>query len=390
MTTDRNHRADATLLMFCSFGTATSNSLIFAGISDLQDTYGFSSSGLGAIAGMGFLSGLIVQMFIAPLGDRGHSKRLIMTGLLLGAIGSTLFALGSSLPVFVIARGIIGSAFGFVLPAVRSLIAHVDPERRGERLGRLGAVELLGFVAGPLIGGFLIDPVGLGETFALFGALNLVTLAVIVTRSFPRLPSTEASQRLSVTLLREPKVRVAVLLFMATQAPIGVIDALWDRYLTDLGGTNVTVGLSFALFGLPYIALASRAGRFSDKRDSVKLAMWALVVVSPILALYGLIEVLWFVVWLNFAEGIVQAMTYPAVNATIANSAPHGRAAAVQGLAGASGLLVALTMSVAMPPVYGAFGAGTTFTIVAVLMLACTGLAALQHRSIVRGEQHND
>ena len=143
MTTDRNHRADATLLMFCSFGTATSNSLIFAAIGDLQDTYGFSSSGLGAIAGMGFLSGLMVQMFIAPLGDRGHSKRLIMTGLLLGAIGSTLFALGSSLPVFVVARGIIGSAFGFVFPAVRSLIAHVDPERRGERLGRLGEATLV-------------------------------------------------------------------------------------------------------------------------------------------------------------------------------------------------------------------------------------------------------
>ena len=104
MNIERNHRADATLLMFCSFGTATSNSLIFAAIGDLQDTYGFSSTGLGAIAGMGFLSGLMVQMFVAPLGDRGHSKRLIMAGLLLGALGSLLFATGSNLPTFVIAR----------------------------------------------------------------------------------------------------------------------------------------------------------------------------------------------------------------------------------------------------------------------------------------------
>jgi len=35
-----------------------------------------------------------------------------------------------------------------------------------------------------------------------------------------------------------------------------------------------------------------------------------------------------------------------------------------------------------MPPVYGAFGSGATFTIVALLMLTCTGLAALQHRRI--------
>ena len=76
MTLERNHRADATLLMFCSFGTATSNSLIFAAIGDLQDTFGFSSAGLGAIAGMGFFSGLMVQMLVAPFGDRGHSKQI--------------------------------------------------------------------------------------------------------------------------------------------------------------------------------------------------------------------------------------------------------------------------------------------------------------------------
>jgi hypothetical protein len=32
--------------------------------------------------------------------------------------------------------------------------------------------------------------------------------------------------------------------------------------------------------------------------------------------------------------------------------------------------------------VYGAFGSGTTFTVVALLMLTCTGLAWVQHRRI--------
>ena len=44
---ERDHRADALLLMACSFAVATSNSVIFAALGDLQDTYGFPDSGLG-------------------------------------------------------------------------------------------------------------------------------------------------------------------------------------------------------------------------------------------------------------------------------------------------------------------------------------------------------
>ncbi|MFM1839501.1 MAG: hypothetical protein RIS37_767, partial [Actinomycetota bacterium] len=42
MNTERNHRADALLLMSCSFAVATSNSVIFAALGDLQDKYKFA------------------------------------------------------------------------------------------------------------------------------------------------------------------------------------------------------------------------------------------------------------------------------------------------------------------------------------------------------------
>jgi MFS family permease len=113
---ERDHRADVVLLMSCSFAVATSNSVIFAALGDLQDTYGFPDSGLGLIAGSGFLMGFLVQLFVAPCADRGHIKRLIMGAMLLGALGSVLMAFGTGLPQFVIACAVIGSSFGFVFP----------------------------------------------------------------------------------------------------------------------------------------------------------------------------------------------------------------------------------------------------------------------------------
>ena len=108
MILERNNRADALLLMASSFAVATTNSVIFAALGDLQDKYKFADSGLGLIAGAGFLSGFLVQLFVAPFADRGHTKRLIMAGMLIGACGSVLMATGDSLLQFVLARAVIG------------------------------------------------------------------------------------------------------------------------------------------------------------------------------------------------------------------------------------------------------------------------------------------
>ena len=293
MTLDlRDHKADAFLLMSCSFGIATANSVIFAALGDIQDTFGFATASLGFISGAGFLSGFLAQLFIAPYADRGYAKRLIMLGLLVSALGAILMSTSTSLTQFIVARAVIGSSFGLVMPAVRALISHVDPERRGERLGKLAGIELLGFVAGPLFGGMLIDPIGLSSTFLVFGGVSLVTLFAIAFRSFPELPTNETSQRLSIELLRYPQVRIAVLLAMAIQAPVGIFDSLWDRYLTGLGGGNLMVGISFGLYTIPFIVFASYGGRLADRHDPQKVAMYAMIFVVPAVGCYGLFQTL--------------------------------------------------------------------------------------------------
>ena len=76
--------------MFASGATAVSNSIIFAALGDLQDTYGFADFGLGLIAGIGFLMGLLTQVFVAPLADTHKPKTLMVTGLAFAAAGVTL------------------------------------------------------------------------------------------------------------------------------------------------------------------------------------------------------------------------------------------------------------------------------------------------------------
>ncbi|MEK7295078.1 MAG: MFS transporter, partial [Actinomycetota bacterium] len=288
---------------------------------------------------------------------------------------------------FIFARAVVGSSFGFVFPAVRALAANLDLNRRGERLGRVASIELLGFVCGPLLGGILIDPIGLSATFLVFGFVALITVMIVAPRPFPTLVQSGDSQKLSLELLRHPRIVVAVLVVMAIQLPVGVFDALWDRYLTDLGGSNLMVGISFALYGVPFILLSSAGGKIADRGDPQRIALWSMLVVSPFVFFYGFFDILWIVVGLNIFEGIAQAVAYPATIAAVANAAPTGRASAAQGLSGSAGLVGAMMMAFLMPSVYGRFGATTTFGSVFVLMIAFTGAAAILHIRLERADR---
>ncbi len=59
---------------------SASGSVVFALMGNLQDEYGFADIGLGIIAATGFAMSFLVQILIAPLADKGHTKTLLLAG----------------------------------------------------------------------------------------------------------------------------------------------------------------------------------------------------------------------------------------------------------------------------------------------------------------------
>ncbi|NBR00629.1 MAG: MFS transporter, partial [Actinobacteria bacterium] len=269
-------------LLLCGFAVPVSNSMIFPALSDLQDKYSFSDAGLGFIAASGFLTSFFVQLFLAPLADRGKPKRFVLAALLLASLGSTLFAFGGSLWVFVIARGIAGASLGTSGPAVRAIVANLDKSRSAERLGRLRGVELAGFTGGPLIGALLIEPFGLRGAFLIFGVVALLAFLFVLTRHIPALPVSGESRRPSLELLRLRPVRAAAIASLTLFIPVGIYDALWDRYITDRGGNNLMVGLTFLLYTIPFILMGAAGGRLSDRRGAERMTVVGIFMTIPL------------------------------------------------------------------------------------------------------------
>lgn len=363
-------------LLAATAAVGIANSVVFSVLSDLQDKFGFADSGLGLIAGSGMVVGFVSQLFLAPLADRGHSKRLLIAGLLVAVIGSLLFAGSSSLVGFVVARGVVGMSNGLFIPAARAIAASMSTENVAERLGKLGGIELAGFVTGPVIGGVLVGPLGVRWPFLVCGAAALCAAIALAPRSLPAPPMIERTHRLGLDMLRQRSMQVGVLLNVALFLPVGMYDAILDRYLTDRGAGNVMIGISFTMYGIPFALLAARGGRLADRKGAFRLSLISIALVVPLTAAYGLLTVPLIIMSVFFLEGTVQALGVPASQAVVAEAAPLGRASAAQGLAGSMNLAAAAVSAFTAPIVYERWGAGVTFTAAAALVALCGVLAA--------------
>lgn len=371
-------------LLICAFGVAVSNSMIFAALSDLQDKYNFSDAGLGFISASGFATSLVMQLFVAPIADRGKPKRLVLVAVFLAACGSALFAFGNSLWLFVVARGITGASLGTSGPAIRAITANIDKSRAAERLGRLRGIELAGFTGGPLIGALLIEPFGLRGAFLVFAAIAVVVFFIVLKQSIPTLPSSTESKKLSLELLRLRPVRAAVVATTTLFIPIGIYDSLWDRYVTDKGGNNFMVGMTFLLYTIPFIVLGAVGGRLADKRGPSQMTVVGIFLTVPLVFVYGVLPNAWLLVGFAIVEGTIGALSIPATQSLMASVAPVGRASAAQGLSGSGDLLAATVMSFIAPALYGAsdsHGALLTFGFAAALMTIGGTAVALMLRT---------
>jgi predicted MFS family arabinose efflux permease len=377
----RNAQPGWVALLLGTAAVGVANSVVFSLLSDLQDTYGFGDSGLGFIAGAGMAVGFVSQLVLAPLADSGHSKRLLLAGLFAAVLGSVMFAASSTLIGLVLARAITGLSNGLFLPAARAIAASMSPDRVGERLGTLGGVELAGFVTGPVIGAVLVGPLGVRWPFLVCGFAALAGFLALSRQHLPSPPLAGQVNRLSLDLLRVRDIQIGVLLTMALFFPVGMYDAILDRYMTDRGASNVLIGIGFLMYGIPFALLATAGGRLADRHGAYRMSMLSLIMVVPLTAVYGILTAPLLITGLFAVEGSVQSLGVPASQAFVARAAPLGRSSAAQGLSGALNLLGATVSAVAAPAIYGRWGAGAVFFTAGALVALAGGAAAALRRT---------
>jgi MFS transporter, DHA2 family, methylenomycin A resistance protein len=112
------------------------------------------------------------------LGDRFGRKRLFLAGIGGFAVGSGICAVSANYPMLVIGRVGQGIAAAALMPGALSILGHSFPEpgRRARVIGLWGACSGLALVAGPLLGGILVDAASWPWIFVINVPLGVIAL----------------------------------------------------------------------------------------------------------------------------------------------------------------------------------------------------------------------
>jgi EmrB/QacA subfamily drug resistance transporter len=137
-----------------------------------------------------FSSYLIASTVAVPvygkLADLHGTKPVLLTAVALFLLGSALCGISTQMDGLILARGLQGAGGGGLLTlAMMAVVRGFNPELRARLQGTLGASYGLSTMAGPLVGGFLVEHFSWRWAFFINLPVGLIALAVLA-RQFPR------------------------------------------------------------------------------------------------------------------------------------------------------------------------------------------------------------
>ena len=264
----------------------------------------------GAVIGLIIASFSAMQFVFAPiwgrLSDR-HGRRPILLVSTAGAAGSyVLFALSSGLEnhvaalwLLVLSRMFAGVCGGNITVAQAYIADITPPQDRSRKMGLIGMAFGLGFVFGPILGGFSLKHLGNtgpGWVAACLCAANFLLAWFILSES-RRADSAQASSRPHLEqwqhTLRKPKVGLLIIVFFLTTFCFSCFEStlpllVGDNFHLDFRANETsasTVAYLFAYCGIiGALVQGGAVGRLVKKFGEPKLIAISLMLTAISLA----------------------------------------------------------------------------------------------------------
>lgn len=146
----------------------------------LDDEYGVSTGGLGAIAALFGAVELGSSSAVAAFADRVGARRSVIGGLVVLVAGGVVMATAGSQTVAVIGLAIYLTGFEYGFVSSLTLVTEAAPDSRGKAIGISNAIGTVARSTGVIVSGQLYEAFGIQGSLAMAAAATTVALALIV------------------------------------------------------------------------------------------------------------------------------------------------------------------------------------------------------------------
>ena len=147
---------------------------------------------VGDLGGLNHLSWVVTSYLLAAtvstpvygkLGDMIGRKPVFLAAILIFLAGSMLSGLSQTMNELIAFRAVQGIGAGGLMVGAQAIIGDIVPPReRGRYMGLIGSVFGVASVAGPLLGGFLVESLSWRWVFYVNMPIGVLAVVIVITR----------------------------------------------------------------------------------------------------------------------------------------------------------------------------------------------------------------
>ena len=297
----------------------------------------------------GILSGTtsFVAAFASPvwgrLSDQHGRKLMLIRSSFAIALFTALMGIAGNVWQFFAFRALMGVFAGFSSAAI-ALVAHQAPENRlGYSLGWLSTGQLVGSLAGPIIGGALADLTGSYRIpFYCTSAMIVVSLLLVmftVHEQFTRPPKGSGGRPVVAGLLalvRSPTLLALFFVLLMAQFAVRTVQPIVTLYVKEMIGNlpNVATlaGFAFSITGVANVIAAPFLGNRSDTLGYRRVLLICLAGAVLTTLPQAFTTNYWVFTAERFAVGLFIGGLLPAANALVGRTVARAERGAVYGM----------------------------------------------------------
>jgi MFS family permease len=262
------HSSTARLALFAAAGllTAISWQVVVPVLPLHLSRIGYSAAEIGLFAGLLSLAMGLVELEVGRLAAVLGRRWTVLGGLAMHGAALLWAAEARTAGAVGLALGAVGTARATMwTPLMAGLAEDAAAHARGRTFGTFWSVTSLGFLLGPMAGGFMAAQYGDRAAFYLGTGLSLLAIPVILPVTGPWRPAAALPRVPAKLVLRD---RVFLYLCAANHLHYAV-SAVWTTfiplYAAAQGISVLVIGEIFAVQGLTYTLCQIPTGRLADR-----------------------------------------------------------------------------------------------------------------------------